>query len=160
MLEILIAASLVSSAPGVWHAGESFHDGENACFIDATFADATRVTFLAVEEEWNEGYFSLLVDNKAWSITEGQDIGSVTVAADTYSFGGIAQAGEGGFMLSIPKAGLRPFLASAGEGGFEITRDNGRQIGTFGPDNLKGATAEFWACAKQIPESPSDPFAD
>lgn len=160
MLEILIAASLAGTAPGQWHAGKSFQDGQNACYIDATFRDGTRVSFLAVEEVWNEGDFALLVHNDAWKVTEDQDIGSVTVAADSYSFGGIAMAGEGNFILFIPKTALRPFLASAGEGGFEIRRDNGRLIGSFGPDNLSEATDEFWACARQLPELPSDPFAD
>lgn len=160
MLEILIAASLAGTAPGQWHAGDSFHAGQSACLIDGTFRDGTRVTFMAVEEVWNDGYFALLVDNGAWKVAEGQDIGSVTVAADSYSFGGVAMAGEGGFILYGPKAALRPFLASASEGGFEIRRDNGRRIGSFGPDNLSDATDEFWACARQLPERPSDPFAD
>ena len=160
MILELMAAGAIAASSNKWQFSDEIVDGSRHCAVSQSFKDGTTVLFAVSEENAKLKQFAFMAQNKAWSITEGEKLGDITLTAADYHFGSQAEAGPGLFVIGSFLRGLIPFLRSASASGFTIIiSERNREIGPFEPAGLMPAIDKLEACIARQFSPERDPFA-
>lgn len=160
MILAWLAASAIAPTSSSWKAVDGFLEGEETCAISQSFADGTSFMFIVDENGEKRNHFSLIAENKKWSIREGERLGDIALKSDPYAFGSIASAGPGLFIIGSFLDRLPLFLQAASDSGFTIRiSERNKEIGPYAPTGLKPAVEKLEACIRNRFNKSNDPFA-
>ena len=157
-LEIMVAGAIAATSNN-WQFSDDVVDGSRHCAVTQSFADGTTVLFAVSEENAKLRQFAFMAENKAWSISTGEELGDITLTADNYHFGSQAVAGPSLFVIGSSLRGLVPFLRSASASKFTIIlSDRNREIGPYATAGLTSAVDKLEACIARQFNPERDPF--
>lgn len=160
MILALLAANIIAPTSTSWKTLDRVIDGKAACAISQSFADGTSFLFVVDEESKKLNEFSLMAENKNWSIREGERLGDIAVKSGPYAFGSVAAAGPGLFIIGSFLDGLLPFLRAASDSGFTVRiSERNKEVGFYAPAGLKPAVDKLEACVRNRFSRSNDPFA-
>jgi hypothetical protein len=160
MILALLAASTIAPISGSWKVVDGLLEGTETCAISQSFADGTSFLFIVDENNVKRNEFSLVAENKKWSIREGERLGDIAVKSGPYAFGSVAATGPGLFIIGSFLDRLILFLRAASDSGFTIRiSERNKEIGPYAPAGLKPAVDKLEVCLRNRFSKSPDPFA-
>lgn len=160
MILALLAANIIAPTSTSWATTDAVVDGKETCAISQSFADGTSFLFIVDENNEKLNQFSLVAQNKNWSIREGERLGDIAVKSGPYAFGSIAATGPGSFIIGSFLDRLILFLRAASDSGFTIRiSERNKEVGRYSSVGLAPAVDRLEACIRKRFSKPDDPFA-
>jgi hypothetical protein len=160
MILALLAANIIAPISTSWATTDAVVDGKETCAISQSFADGTSFLFVVDESSEKLNEFSLVAENKNWSIREGDRLGDIAVNSGPYAFGSVAAAGPGLFIIGSFLDRLILFLRAASDSGFTIRiSERNKEIGPYAAAGLKPAVEKLEVCLRNRFSKSTDPFA-
>jgi hypothetical protein len=158
-VSLILSAVIAAVGGDSWHVINQVYEGEPLCGLGQVYADGSSISIVVTGTSFAGDEFLLTVDNPAWSIKKGDDLGKITVSTPTGAFSSEAAASEREFRLTGKMATLDPFIGSAKVGGFKLTLVNKqRLLGEYAPGGLDESLPAFQSCLVSRFDPVRDPF--